>query len=66
MWATMNSTHVRNKREEMIQFLEKSERGGLMNEEHYGHGRGIVFTAGNVVRESCVALNFSLNLYSRI
>ncbi|KNF06571.1 hypothetical protein PSTG_00444 [Puccinia striiformis f. sp. tritici PST-78] len=48
MWATMNSTHVRDKREEMIKGLEESERIGLMNEEHYGEGRGIVFTAGNV------------------
>ncbi|OAV96985.1 hypothetical protein PTTG_00082 [Puccinia triticina 1-1 BBBD Race 1] len=56
MWATMNSTHVRNKREEMIQSLEEFERLGLMNEDHYGQGRGIVFTAGNVDTYSRVFL----------
>ncbi|EFP86879.1 hypothetical protein PGT21_029178 [Puccinia graminis f. sp. tritici] len=56
MWATMNSTHVRNKREEMIQSLEEFEREGLMSEENYGHGRGIVFTAGNVDTYSRVFL----------
>jgi len=56
MWATMNSTHVRDKREEMIRNLEESERSGLLDEKNYGNGRGIVFTAGNVDTYSRVLL----------
>lgn len=56
MWATMNSTHVRSKREEMIGHLEESDRLGLISEKYFGEGRGIVFTAGNVDTYSRVSL----------
>lgn len=56
MWATMNSTHIKSKREEMIQHLVSSERLGLLNPQFFGQGRGIVFTAGNVDTYSRVLL----------
>lgn len=47
MWATMNRTHYRNKREELITHLEKASRKGSLDPQNHGTGRGIVFTAGN-------------------
>ncbi|KAG0143192.1 hypothetical protein CROQUDRAFT_661603 [Cronartium quercuum f. sp. fusiforme G11] len=47
MWATMNRTHFKNKREELITYLELVEKRGLLKPNRYGKGKGIVFTAGN-------------------
>lgn len=51
MWATMNRTHYRNKREELITHLETASRKGYLSPKNHGTGRGIIFTAGNAVSQ---------------
>ncbi|KAI8445597.1 mannosyltransferase putative-domain-containing protein [Phakopsora pachyrhizi] len=56
MWAKLNSTHIRDKREELIGYLEEADRRGAFSPKNWGVGRGIVFTAGNVDTFSRVLL----------
>ncbi|CAH7688047.1 hypothetical protein PPACK8108_LOCUS22946 [Phakopsora pachyrhizi] len=43
----MKSTHIRDKREELINHLDEADRCGAFSPENWGVGRGIVFIAGN-------------------
>lgn len=38
---------VRDTREDMFKYLLDAEQQGLLDEKHYGKGRGIIFSAGN-------------------
>ncbi|CAH7668598.1 mannosyltransferase putative-domain-containing protein [Phakopsora pachyrhizi] len=44
----MKSTHIRDKREELINHLKEADCRGAFSPGNWGVGRGIVFTAGNV------------------
>jgi hypothetical protein len=54
-----NPVEVAKLRQEMFNYLLDIQAGGLLGPEHYGVGRGIVFSAGNLVR-CCGAINGQL------
>ncbi|MBW0500979.1 hypothetical protein O181_040694 [Austropuccinia psidii MF-1] len=47
-WSTITSDHIRDKRKELINYLKLVQRIGLLDQDYFGKGKGIVFTAGNV------------------
>ncbi|KAM0790329.1 hypothetical protein ACM66B_003214 [Microbotryomycetes sp. NB124-2] len=60
LWASMNSTQVFGLRDEMIAYLRRVYNEGKLDKQHWGNGRGLVFTAGNADTFSRVRLTLKL------
>ncbi|KAK4047491.1 hypothetical protein OIV83_005404 [Microbotryomycetes sp. JL201] len=60
LWASMNSTQLFGLRDEMIAYLRNVSDAGKLDKQHWGQGRGLVFTAGNADTFSRVKLTLKL------